>query len=73
MAKILRELQPCGTRQAFNRHKKHGGIPCEACVRAMVAALVIRYNVRSAGSGHDDYYLVKVKQELFERYGVVES
>ena len=73
MTKTATELQPCGTRQAFNRHKKHGEIPCEACVRAMVTAVVIRHNIMSAGSGHDDYYLVKVKQELFERYGVVES
>jgi hypothetical protein len=39
----------------------------------MVAAVVVRHNIRAAGSVHDDYYLTRIKEELFARYGVTES
>ena len=65
---------PCGTLAAYRYHKKQlKENPCEACVRAMVAAVVVRHNIRAAGSVHDDYYLTRIKEELFARYGVTES
>lgn len=31
---MTRDLQPCGTYGAWQRHKRHGEEPCEACVQA---------------------------------------
>jgi hypothetical protein len=39
----------------------------------MVAAVAGRHNIGAAGSVHDGYYLARIKEELFARYGVTES
>lgn len=31
---MIRQLQPCGTQAAWQRHRKHGEKPCEACREA---------------------------------------
>lgn len=33
----MRSLQPCGTRAAYRRHKRHGETPCPPCREAMAA------------------------------------
>ena len=34
----MNEPKPCGTRAAYYRHRRHGEVPCEACVRGNTAA-----------------------------------
>ena len=68
------ERPSCGTLAAYRYHKKQlKEDPCEACVRNMVAAVAGRHNIGAAGSVHDGYYLARIKEELFARYGVTES
>ena len=31
---MSRELKPCGTRSAYDRHRRRGEKPCDACVEA---------------------------------------
>ena len=35
---MARQLAPCGTRSAYNRHLRHNEEPCEACKAANAAA-----------------------------------
>lgn len=43
-----RGLEPCGTHAAFNRHKDHGEMPCDACVVAEGAYQAARPGRRAA-------------------------
>jgi hypothetical protein len=31
---VARQLKPCGTRAAYERHRKHSEKPCDACMKA---------------------------------------
>lgn len=46
---MRRGVQPCGTHAAYQRHRKHGETPCEACREAnRVKAAQRRQEARSA-------------------------
>lgn len=41
---MARELRPCGTEAAYQRHLRHGEEPCEACDRAHAAYVRAAYH-----------------------------
>ena len=42
---MKKELQPCGTRAAYRRHRKNNEMPCEVCIKANAEYSLLLYHL----------------------------
>ncbi len=64
-----RVLQPCGTWQAFDRHKRRGEKPCDACAQAHYSRHAVEYMTSKMDPASADAYGKLLREYLVLRHG----